>query len=562
MDFFETPEEVARQLEEARARLKDFEDSVDSAVLLGRLRATHPFHPTLIARLVFLLLALAVGAAAIASFSAPLAIGIDALPEEYLRLERNLGVPLPLAIGILSALCFVAWFGASQAALLVARDCPLMPNEQREHERLVNDVKRLGSQKAIMDRVRGTPMGARPRTATPAPVARFGGSPAGAPLRAPGGSTGGDAPRLTVPTPKPVERTYTPPVVEIGDNAPTPRPAPARGATPLGAPPRAGSVVGGKRPGSLDSKPIVRPGSLNSTSNVRPGSLNSSSGVRAGSLESKRPGSLDSGRSVPLPSPKSPAPARPGAFNSVSDMRAAANSLDREPEGRTDRAAPARKAAEPKAAPKSPLQTSASARLGSLKSTPSIPLEDQRTDNDELLDEVPGIDEMQDGPTTLSMPTSTLSKSAPLAASNQGFEQKYSTHFPKWGTVDEPWLEDAIQKSEILATGFPVQARLQFSSEPNLPFALVLERATPAMAVRAMVSFVEFLASISTPPKARIVLRSVPHLDRSFHRNVEAALEPYFGDKAQVIRDNDKIEIKFLEWDTVWKDHPFLPFEG
>lgn len=142
-----------------------------------------------------------------------------------------------------------------------------------------------------------------------------------------------------------------------------------------------------------------------------------------------------------------------------------------------------------------------------------------------------------------------------------GFEQKYATHFPQWGQVEEPWLEDAIQKAEILATGFPVQARMQFSPEEGLPFALVLERATPAMAVRAMVSYVEFLASVPTPQRARIVLRSVPHLDRSFHRNVEAALEPYFPDKAGVARQSDHIDITFSEPDACWNEFPFLPIQ-
>jgi len=106
-----------------------------------------------------------------------------------------------------------------------------------------------------------------------------------------------------------------------------------------------------------------------------------------------------------------------------------------------------------------------------------------------------------------------------------------------------------------------VQAHLQFSAEPNLPFTLILERATPAMAVRAMVSYVEFLASIATPPRGRIALRSVPHLDRSFHRNVEAALEPYFDGQFRVIRETDRIEIEFEVWDEAWNDYPYLPLE-
>lgn len=151
--------------------------------------------------------------------------------------------------------------------------------------------------------------------------------------------------------------------------------------------------------------------------------------------------------------------------------------------------------------------------------------------------------------------------SSPGTTEGRSFEQRYASHFPQWGQVDEPWLEDAIQKSEILATGFPVQARMIFSADAGLPFTLILERATPAMAVRAMVSYIEFLASIATPPRARILLRSVPHLDRSFHRNVEAALDPYFADKCAVKREADYIEIVFSAYDKQWDEYPWLPIE-
>lgn len=130
---------------------------------------------------------------------------------------------------------------------------------------------------------------------------------------------------------------------------------------------------------------------------------------------------------------------------------------------------------------------------------------------------------------------------------------------PNWGRIDEMWLEEAIEKAEHMVRGFPEQARLLFSVEEHLPFTLVIERATPAMAVRAMVTYVEFLASIYTPHKGRIELRKVAHLDRSFHRNVDAALQPYFSGKVTVENNGGQVDIVFQDPDPGWDAYPTLP---
>ncbi|TVQ91026.1 MAG: hypothetical protein EA397_11055 [Deltaproteobacteria bacterium] len=133
---------------------------------------------------------------------------------------------------------------------------------------------------------------------------------------------------------------------------------------------------------------------------------------------------------------------------------------------------------------------------------------------------------------------------------------------PVWGEIAEPWLLDAIRKAEELVRRYPVQAFIEYSVEPDLPFTLVIERATPAMTVRAMVEFVSFLASIATPKRARIELRSVVHLDRSFYRSVMSAMEPYFPDTVDIKQQGAKVEITFLDPDRAWSAHPFLPIQG
>jgi hypothetical protein len=147
--------------------------------------------------------------------------------------------------------------------------------------------------------------------------------------------------------------------------------------------------------------------------------------------------------------------------------------------------------------------------------------------------------------------------SDPISGDLSGGNGSWRT--PQWGPIDEPWLQDALRKAEGLTRRYPVQAYLEYSVEPDLPFTLVLERATPAMAVRAMVDFVGFLASIAPPRRARIELRSVVHLDRSFYRSVMSAMEPYFPDSVDIRQQGYRVEITFLEPDRNWARYPILP---
>jgi hypothetical protein len=137
-----------------------------------------------------------------------------------------------------------------------------------------------------------------------------------------------------------------------------------------------------------------------------------------------------------------------------------------------------------------------------------------------------------------------------------------STELPAFAEVNEPWLVDAIDKAAVLADSFPIQARLEFNVDEHIPFTLVLERATPAMAVRAMMAFVEFLSTIATPRRARIELSSVAHLDRSFHRNVQAACEPYFADRVAVEHTRGQVDLVFQQPDSRWDRYPLLPTQS
>ena len=147
------------------------------------------------------------------------------------------------------------------------------------------------------------------------------------------------------------------------------------------------------------------------------------------------------------------------------------------------------------------------------------------------------------------------------STSHQGsaFNRVVATETPDFARIDEEWLREAIAKATALADSFPVQARLEFNQESFIPFTLVLERATPAMAVRAMMAFVEFLSTIAYPRTARIELQSVAHLDRTFHRNVRAACAPYFADGVRVSNAPGRIDLSFDSPDARWDRYPLIP---
>lgn len=519
MDFFETPEEVGGQLERARKKLRDFEESAPTEALIKRLRVRAPFHPALIARVAFLILAMIGGLTSVMLIVMALA---DAMPSALLDLDARVGPPLPVMSGVFAVCLGVAFLGASQAAMIFARESPLLPAEQREHDRLTGEIRRLEGQIALMERMRATPRGTRPRQVAPSNTAGDDGGVYDPYARVAGGET-----------PASGGERQTPP--SGGAHA-------RRGGTPLGAPPRAGQPIG--RRASEEGAPQRQGGPIG-------------------------------------------APAAP-VFRSATPTPAARNDSPPEPE-RDRPAARTSPVAPPSAAATSTMARHrsilASARVGTQPtpptSGPGVRADRARTDvpPDEG-DLLPEIVERRQTPLparqTMTLPPTLAAQTPPTVAMRKkpapvsvtppppgaGFEQRYTTHFPRWGAVDEPWLEEVLQKSEQLATTFPVQAHLLFSAEEHLPFTLVLEKATPAMAVRAMVSYVEFLANIPTPPRGRIILRSVPHLERSFHRNVEAALEPYFHDKVTVDRVGERIELGFGESDGNWDAVPYLPIAG
>ena len=472
----------------------------NASLLRTRLAHAHPWHITRIARGVFLALTGLTVVLLVAALVVPLLLPDAALLIR--ELEEALPFPLPLLILFLSLLMGVSWITAGQAAIAVARDCPLLPWEQEEQRKLESELSILPQATAGSGFVSDTYESQPP------------------PLMMPQTRLGsGQVQR---------EYNYPSPVPTAGgtlryETRPSFPPQSGTGSTGGSTSSGGGSIINkltnpgaARRPGSIGATPAppsgLRSGSYSGASSATPNSFGGEGGGFGG--EGGGFGG-DGGGFGAYPGTPPGAPQRtPSPAPSLSY---------RGPGGQTR--------STPQSVPPRKLD----------KSTPT-------SDTGIVYDRRPH-DSYTIGPDTLG---DSLNDPPSGAAS---WKQ------PRFSHVDEPWLQDALSKAQSLSKRYPVQAFLEYSVEPDLPFTLVLERATPAMAVRAMVDFVGYLASISTPRRARIELRSVVHLDRSFYRSVMSAMEPYFPDTVEVRQQGYRVEITFLEPDRNWARYPILPIE-
>lgn len=701
----ENAEDIERLLANARKALQEFEDGADWRRLLLRVRTASPAHPVLLGRFAFAGSAvLSFGGAILVMlvpmFNEDLARTLAAFDEVVPYVPEELPA-LPSMLVVLSLVMLLGWVFATWAAMSLGRDTTMLPWEQKQHQKLVNEVTRLTTQKAVMERIRATPAGARPRIATPVPVAARGRQPGASALsrRATPSGVGrsDEAPAYAVPTstpgPTPGARGFgslpsAPPASSGGFGAPSggfgarprlpsappaaeepevtpPTPAPAApalapaasaSARPGGLLSRAKAQGGGApaRPPDPPPQPLDLGQQLDDLEEIpavsgslgytppRPsappaeepdaGGIRLGGGVRLGArpapaapvddfsdLVEVSPEAKPAAAAVPA---RPPAPAEPEEEEGDDDAgilgraRAGTNHLRSTPYGSAGRIRPpplsggASRGPAPRAPITTPPEleparppvsaTRAGTPLGeapragtSIRTLP--PASDARGTpagaGHAVRSALPGG--MFGTPPPISRqaspPAAVGSRAVPGAEPKKDVEEvtvmeeedelptvtgatrpnprtpppsappPLQRPFPRFGPINEPWLGEAIEKAEKLQRAFPIQAHLEFSQEPHLPFTLVIARATPAMAVRAMVNFVEFLAQISTPPRARIELVNIPHLDRSFHKNVEAALEPYFQGNVEVEPNPGRVDILFTDPDPQWGNWSTLP---
>ena len=477
----DNPEDVDRLLVEARAKLQAFEDGVDRQRLLKRLKTQSPAHPILLFRALFLFLAILCGAAALTVLLIPV-FSTD-LARVLARIEAVVpapqGIPgMPALLGLVTVCMLVAWFMSTLAAYAMGRDAQMLPWEQKQHQKLVNEVTRLTTQKAVIERIRGTPVGAATRMHTPVPTRR--------------------------------DTTTRSPMAPARRSALGARATPEAVGPRFGTPSSAGRALAPTHEAGILSQ--ARAGGPRDASPAAPRTLPGtplSDAARSSRLSAPIgfPGTPDPRDRGRAPTPHifgTPPPSHRGATT-------------REPE---------------ESVPPAGAGLLRRHRPVTLEPFPARELQGQRPSY-----------------VTPSAEPPPTRQHAPGAARG----------LPRWGPIEAPWLAEAIEKAEDMARALPEQAHLEFSQETHLPFTLVIARATPAMAMRAVIAYVEFLASIATPPRARIELANVPELDREFHRNVSATLEPYFGDRFDVEPEIGRVEIIFQEPDASWQDHPVLP---
>src|SRR5690606_30906799 len=100
------------------------------------------------ARMLFGLLTVLALIAALAVAALPFAD--PQLSRQLVPLQNAIGMPLPLVLGLMAGVIGVAWLMASQASVLIGRECPLLPWEKKERERLSGELSRLTRQRQMM----------------------------------------------------------------------------------------------------------------------------------------------------------------------------------------------------------------------------------------------------------------------------------------------------------------------------------------------------------------------------------------------------------------------------
>ena len=572
----ESPEDVVRLLHDAKRRLQVFEDGVDNSRLLERLRTISSAHPLLMLRtgtlvLAVLLVVAALGVPILALLNTGLARSIapfdQAVPLPAFFPE-NLGLPVLLLTAAL--LMLFAWFMATQAALAMGRDATMLPWEAREHQKLMNDVTRLTTQKAVMERTRNTPADARPRVATPVPVSMRERSRIGS------GGLGGSQPMmggmqpfgsaLSVP-PSDLMGPARPPVADLGGYAAAPPGGGLRGGAPdfpNSNPPRGARAAGGGIGGmALPPSSLARPNPVSQPATRPPPGGGQPNPAAKPPLLGKGLGGPTQRASYPpslapslSPAPAPTAPFTPPPAGTSGPPAAATGLLGRARSvGGTPRPAPNRPSFPPMS-PSTPPGPSPFAGLGRPGAPSGDPLKPRIGDAQgqvprpaprlpvavDDLSEALGAHADRDTTVDDERPVSTRARSLPIRP-----------------VASEGWLIDVVERSRALASLLPPQIRLEYNQEEGVPFTLVMSRATPAMAVRAMMQFADFLAGIPTPPGTCVELSGVGNLDRTFASAVSTALDRHFPSGYLVESEPGRISVLFDTPDPAWEGVAEVP---
>ncbi len=113
------------------------------------------------------------------------------------------------------------------------------------------------------------------------------------------------------------------------------------------------------------------------------------------------------------------------------------------------------------------------------------------------------------------------------------------------------WL--AVVRSQARFVSDDAMGRIRFEEAAGVPVTLVLTAITPEQARRRIASFAAWLATIPTPPCARVRLVSSPDIDGPLHRLFKAELARHFPAEAfAVVSAHAGADVLFNRPDPRW----------
>jgi len=116
---------------------------------------------------------------------------------------------------------------------------------------------------------------------------------------------------------------------------------------------------------------------------------------------------------------------------------------------------------------------------------------------------------------------------------------------------DRDWLEQAREAAKAIQ--WPSGARLSIDASKPCPVELRLEQAPPERAKRAISLLGNWLASIPTPPRARIVFQNCPEGGSPRHHQASGALaESIHRGQFKTLSDLDAVDVMFHHPDSRW----------
>jgi hypothetical protein len=123
------------------------------------------------------------------------------------------------------------------------------------------------------------------------------------------------------------------------------------------------------------------------------------------------------------------------------------------------------------------------------------------------------------------------------------------------GNATPPPSSDWLQALRVQAKRVTDDAmgRVRFDEAPGIPLSLVLTSVTPEQARRRIAAFAAWLATIPTPPGARVRCVSSPDIEGPLHAVFRGELVRHFpGDAFTTMARTDGADVLFLHPDPRW----------